>query len=172
MSLSDDNDPVRALGFVAVYSAFAEQHIDELVAYFSLHDASQKPRLKNAQAAEKLKYLRKVSVDLEWQHDEGDRFAEVVNVALESMDKRGEYLHNRYIGLTDGKILMKPGRANRKEEEITSSQLYEFANDLFNLQSALYASGFWVRRAGKSNLTNQSSSQPLAARTPQSGAPN
>ncbi len=149
MELVDDGDPVRALGFIAVYSAYAEQKIDELIEYFSKIDSGQPPKLINSQATEKIKYLKKFGSSLEWPNNEGNEFAILMDAAKASMDERGEYLHNRYIAIQNGKILMKPGRPNRPEQEITSAELYEFANHLFILQSNLNRSRFWLSRVSK-----------------------
>lgn len=141
MPIADDKDPVRAIGFITVYSAYAEQRLDEIL------DMLKEESLKKAQASKKILHLLKVKDSLNWSYDEGERFTELLEQAKIIFDKRGEYIHNRYIGSSDGSITMNPGRPNRPQELVTSGTLYDFANLVFDLQSSFNASKFWVSRA-------------------------
>jgi hypothetical protein len=143
MSLIDDNDPIRALGFITVYSAYAEQCIDDLL------DLLGEDSLKRAQATKKIRRLKEMADLFEWANDEGERFQSLLSEAEAIFDKRGEYIHNRYIGCSNGEIIMKPGRPDRLEEKVTSGTLYEFANFVFDMSSAFNASKFWLSRAKK-----------------------
>mgnify|MGYP001627815424 FL=1 len=117
--------------------------MDEVLEY--LGDDSQ----NRAQAKQKIKHLRKVTAHFEWFDDEGDRFSKLLDEAEPIFDKRGQYIHNRYIGCSDGAIFMKPGRPDREQEKVTSGTLYEFANEVFDMSGSFNASKKWLGRAKK-----------------------
>lgn len=140
MTLVDNNDPVRALGFIVLNSAYAEMYIDEFL------EKLQITSLQNAQVSQKLRHLKKATDDLEWVNDEGKRFAQLLDEAANVFDKRGQYIHNRYIDV-DGEILMKPARPDRPEEIVTSGTLYAFADKVADMASAFLGSEFDLHRA-------------------------
>ena len=133
--LHDDNDPVRALGFVALHAAYLEDDLAQLV------DLLQKavPMHENVQAfrlADQAKRARRAFSDLfaaagdypGKSEDEAD--ADSILRGVEGIAKeRDTALHSILIGMpADQTAQINRRRDNRRT--ITSGELYSLAEDL------------------------------------------
>jgi hypothetical protein len=129
MPLSDDGDIIRGLGFVTMYSAWVEEDVDDLlrimdsVAPFD----EKKQRLGISQ---KLKHAKKLVLEL--NNNEVDGLPDALENAIKLFERRNEFVHGRIYAGQDRIDYIKGGRKNASTKQITSAELYDLANDMYN----------------------------------------
>jgi hypothetical protein len=130
--LEDDGDIVRAVGFVALYSSYLEEQIENMVAMLS-------PILKyekGAQVSDKIRHAKRVLRSL------GEaEFANLISdldTCTELFRDRNKYMHRQiYSGLGRPDTL-KSTDSNIVDEVVLPSQLYQLANELSDFRQAVY----------------------------------
>ncbi|MER0203666.1 MAG: hypothetical protein DU480_07350 [Nitrosomonas sp.] len=135
MPLSDDGDIIRGLGFVALYAAYLEEQVDNLLIMLEPLEAS--PELKNHwPVSRKIDKSKSLVRTLEFDYREF--LLESLNYSKSLFEKRNEVIHGRIYASFDRSDTLKSGRTNVPNREISSSELYELATNLANAREKIY----------------------------------
>jgi hypothetical protein len=134
--LKSDGDIIRGLGFVTLYSAYAEEQADNLLERLSQIDAFDDQKRKWP-ISQKLRHALELIERL--RSAELADLKKVLRDGWALFDRRNEVVHGRiYPGRRKSPDTLKSGRPNVPEREIKPEELYELANEFVNYQSALY----------------------------------
>jgi hypothetical protein len=131
--LSDDGDIVRGLGFVALYAAYLEEQIDNLL--FALEQIEAKKQRQPI--SEKIKHATAIIGKLD--SSEFPDFAADLQTCLGLFKYRNEIIHGRIYANFDRPDTIKSGRPSNPDQEIHSQELYKLANELDEFRSVIYA---------------------------------
>lgn len=129
-----DSDIVRALGFVALYAAYVEESVDVVMERLSLvKEITDKER--RWPTSRKIDWCISVLESLK-----SEELIELINLLNETKDvleKRNEAIHGRiYVG-NERSDNLKSGRPGVLEREVTADELYDLAEELFELQAVV-----------------------------------
>jgi hypothetical protein len=136
--LKSDGDIIRGLGFVTLYSAYAEEQADALLERLSRIEAFDDPKRK-WRISRKLPHALELLERLERQSGaQLPNLKKVLQDGPELFERRNELVHGRiYPGLHEGPDTLRSGRPNVPNQDIEAEQLYELANSFMNYQGAL-----------------------------------
>lgn len=152
MAIKDDNDIVRGLGFVTLYSGYLEEVIDDCFDIVAEHrpPAASPKAYKKWPASAKARHCRSAIAEFVDANHEMSALTEALNYALDLLERRHEVIHGRIYGGLGGPDIQRSGRKGKPDREITSGELYDLANDLFEVHKALMAGVmFTLERAFK-----------------------
>ncbi len=146
--LKDDGDIVKALGYVALYSAYMEEAIDECARLIVDNIKNPPKNFDRVPISFKLNWIKKWIDNLDKSSSEIARFREVLNNISQLLELRHEVIHGRiYSGVTEGSDVLRPSRKDKIIREVTSAELYNLAVHIFATLSCLnYASTYSLRR--------------------------
>jgi hypothetical protein len=129
MSLIDDGDPVRGLGFITMYAAWLEEDVDDLLRMMDPIEAFDKAK-QRWQISRKLRHAANIVRKLDSQYLVG--LPEALERAVELFDRRNQFVHGRIYAGHNRIDYIKSGRPNAPTVTITSAELYDFANKIWN----------------------------------------
>jgi hypothetical protein len=150
----DDGDIIRGLGFVTLYSAYLEEHIDALLSLLG-HIEKYGEDKQLCPISRKIKHAKNVL-----RRIDNHEFLELIpnlDICLSLFEHRNELIHGRIYSNhpREGSIL-KSGRPNIHDREVNSAELYELANRFDNFRIAIYRPTiFKIPRAINSYLNQQ-----------------
>lgn len=128
--IPDDDDMVRALGFVTMYSSWLEQDIDDVLDVLG----------EDRNGWLRWPVSRKIKAALKRARGIGDESSNRLEQALlhaESLfERRNELVHGR-ISVEHDRDFLKSGRQNVPTREVTFSELRDLANSLFDARDEL-----------------------------------
>ena len=133
--LKDDGDIVHGIGFVALYSAYLEEQIDNLLVLLSPVEEFGEDK-QRWQISRKIKHAKEVlkSIDFEGRED----LVANLSTCKELFEDRNEFVHGRIYGNFDRPDILKSGRPNTPDREVNSIELYELANECHDFITAIY----------------------------------
>ena len=157
--LQNDNDIVRGLGFVALYSAYLEEQIDNLL--FMLSEVEEfTDEEQRWPVSRKIKKAKSIAIKIDFE-DRDDLLANL-DVAKEVFEERNKIVHGRNYANFDRPDTLKSSRPNTPDRVVEPAELYELANHFNDLQGEIYRPMiFKIPRA----LTNHG--KPNAASEPE-----
>ena len=133
--IQDDGDIIRGLGFVALYAAYMEEQIDNLLIMLDpiqpYDDAKQRWPVSR-----KIKHGIKVLERLDTKEFLG--LTTDLRTCLDLLQDRNELIHGRIYGEFDRPDTLKGGRPNAPDREIESAELYKLANEFNDFRLAIY----------------------------------
>ena len=130
--LQDDGDIVRAMGYVALYSSYLEEQIENMVSMLSVLLRYE----KGPQVSDKIRHAKKALRSL-GAADFANLIADLGTCA-ELLRDRNKYMHRQiYSGLGRPDTL-KSTDPNIVDEVVLPSQLYQLANELSDFRQAVY----------------------------------
>jgi hypothetical protein len=132
VSIADDGDIVRGLGFVTMYAAWVEEAVDDLLRILGpikpFDDATQRWSI-----SKKLKHAAELIRTLNCVELKG--FPEDLEGAVELFYQRNKFVHGRiYVG-HDRTDYIKGGRPDAPTNAITSAELYAMANEFWEYRN-------------------------------------
>lgn len=133
--LQNDNDIVRGLGFVALYAAYLEEQIDNLLLMLN----SIEPFTENVQrmsVSQKIRNAKSIVARIDFAGR--DDLIANLNVAKDAFEERNQLIHGRIYANFDRPDTLKSGRPNTPERVVESGELYDLANYLNDLRLAIY----------------------------------
>lgn len=134
MPLINDDDVVRGLGFVALYAAYLEEQVDNLLFMFqpleSFPEGEQ--RWPTSRKVDKAKRLVATLV-FEYR----DALLADLDALKRLLDWRNEVVHGRIYANFDRPDTLKSGRPNIPDRVVEPDELYDLANNLAGARSAL-----------------------------------
>lgn len=147
MPLNDDGDVIRGLGFVALYAAYMEEAVDECVEVLLRTDPTPDERIRRRPTSVKVEYCRAKLQALAPLSLELARFPDVLDFVAQLLERRNEAIHGRIYGQYGAPDQLRSGRVGVPDREITSAELYDLANELFEVLTPLmHASTFALAR--------------------------
>lgn len=137
MTLNDDGDIVKALGYLAFYAAYVEEAIDECLLKLTPHDPNPPKKLQRFPTSQKIAYI-KLRLDSKKLTQELTHFPDLLDTLIDLFDERNEFIHGRIYGSLQGKSdILRPGRPAGTEREVSSRELIDLANLFFKALSPL-----------------------------------
>ena len=148
MTLKDDGDTVRGLGFVTLYAAYMEEAVDECAQVLLAHDPGPPERFERQPISERAKYVGERLKAYAPLPEELDGLPNVLNLVADAWGRRNEVIHGRIYGGLQGEAdELRPGRKDGAARPISSVELYQLANELFSTLAPLnQASTFTLHR--------------------------
>lgn len=135
MALINDDDPVRGLGFVALYAAYLEEQIDSLLhtlqSFEEFSESEQRWHI-----SKKIKKAKRLLTKLTFEYR--DTLIADLDKSKKLFELRNEVIHGRIYAGVDRPDTLRSGRPNTPDRVIEASELYDLASKLFNMRSALY----------------------------------
>ncbi|MDO9518918.1 MAG: hypothetical protein Q7L19_01730 [Pseudohongiella sp.] len=130
--IQDDGDIVRAMGYVALYSSYLEEQIENMISMLNLVLKYE----KGSQVSDKIRHAKKILRTLG-----AAEFANLISdldTCAELLRDRNKYMHRQiYSGLGRPDTL-KSTDPNIVDEVVLPSQLYQLANELSDFRQAVY----------------------------------
>ena len=173
MKLHDDGDLIKALGFVALHSAYLEDELEELTGLISQHHSMHK-NIQSFRASDMARHLRKTIKD--WFDEVQENYpvnygqqeitrAQKMLRRVEAVAKiRNDVLHSPIFGDDHGGAAQKSKHhGNRK---ITSKYVYTLAECINNLSAQVYGLQFVVGRLCQASEKKQMSFSPALGSEP------
>lgn len=133
--LNDDGDIVRGLGFVALYAAYLEEQIDNLLDALDQVE-SYDPAKQRWPISRKIKHAIDVIERLDTS--EFPDYTKDLQTCLELFEDRNELIHGRIYANFDRPETLRSGRHNNPDREIHSDELYKLANEFDDFCAAVY----------------------------------
>lgn len=133
--LENDNDIVRGLGFVALYSAYVEEQIDALL--FMLDPVENFTEQEQRwPVSRKIKTAKSVAlkVPFEGRND----LLKILDAAKNAFKSRNQIVHGRIYAKFDRPDTLKSGRPNVPDRVVEPGELYELANYFEGLREEIY----------------------------------
>lgn len=135
VTIQNDGDIVRGLGFVALYAGYLEEQIDNLL--FMLQPIEPFPEeAQRWQISRKLDQAKKLISQLSFGYR--DALLNDLNASKRLFNWRNEVIHGRIYGAFDRADTLRSGRLHVPERAIDAAELYELANSLDDARSSLY----------------------------------
>lgn len=154
MSISDDGDVIRGVGFVAVYSAYLEDEIAELIA-LTTNIIPLRKNIHQLCLTDQAKHLRKVLKKLfkethDWigKEEEQTQTAHILKIVEKITPERNQTIHSQLISNQAGIITQKNRRLGT-EIQIKSADVYNLANYIFDLTAEVHRLQFTIGRLAK-----------------------
>lgn len=159
MTIFDDGDVIRGVGFVAVYSAYLEDEIAELIE-LTMNLTPLRKNIHQLSLTDQAKHLRKALQKLfkethHWNGKEAEQTqtAHTLKVVEKITPERNQAIHSQLISNQAGIITQKNRRLNT-QGQIKSSDVYELANYIFDLTSEVRRIQFTIGRLAKHFINN------------------
>jgi len=147
MPLADDGDIVRALGFVTLYAAYIEEAVDDCVSVLNTADVEVDERLFRQPISEKIRYCQRRLRGLVPLTDELEYLPGALDYTRKLLEARHDVVHGRLYAGVNGQDIRRSGRQGVPDRQVTSGELYELANALFDARGPLlHASEFRLQR--------------------------
>jgi hypothetical protein len=135
MTLTNDHDIVRGLGFVALHAAYLEEQIDNLL--FMLQPVEPYPEEEQRwSTSQKIKKAKRLVAPMDFQYQ--DNLLADLDVSKQLLEWRNEVIHGRIYANFDRPDTLKSGRPNVPERVVDASELYDLANQLVEARVAVY----------------------------------
>lgn len=135
MSIENDEDIIRGLGFVALYAAYLEEQIDGLLFMLGGIEpfTEEEQRWRTERKIDKARQLL-AELDFEYR----DALRTDLGSCKRLFDHRNELLHGRIYAGFDRPDTMKSGKPNTPDRPIVANELYDLANNLAEARAAVY----------------------------------
>ena len=147
MTIQDDGDLIKGLGFVCLYAAYLEESIDDVFELLVIRDGEFNEKVFRWQVSRKLDYIEKTLTSWGEIPDELDQFKQTLRPIGQLLEERNLAVHGRIYANPGATVVLKPARRGMAERPAVSSELYQLANDLFDARNPmLRASMFSIPR--------------------------
>jgi hypothetical protein len=135
MPLPNDGDVVRGLGFVALYAAYLEEQIDNLL--FMLQPIEPFPESEQRwPTSQKIGKAKRLVAVLVFKYR--DTLLDDLDASKHLLERRNEVIHGRIYANFDRPDTLKSGRPNIPERAVEPDELYELANSLAEIRFAVF----------------------------------
>jgi hypothetical protein len=131
----NDGDIVRGLGFVALYAAYLEEQIDNLLRMLEPIEEYDENK-QRWPISGKIRHVSEVINELG-----GEQFADLLadlRTCLELFEHRNELVHGRIYGGFDRSDTLKSGRPDTPDREIDAAELYQLAKEFDAFRAEIY----------------------------------
>ncbi|MGH8322102.1 MAG: hypothetical protein ACRESX_03010 [Gammaproteobacteria bacterium] len=135
MALANNGDLICGLGYVALYAAYLEEQIDNLLVMLEPIEAYTESE-QRWHVSRKIDKASRLVIGLKFS--DRDALCSNLDGSKELFRQRNEIVHGRIYANFDRPDTLKSGRPNVPERPINSAELYDLANRLYEMQGALY----------------------------------
>lgn len=148
MPITNDGDIVRALGFTTLYAAYMEEAIDGCRVALMKRDSDPPKGIEKWPISKRVVYVQARLTQFLPLPQELAGFPGYLDYIRELLERRNEVIHGRiYGGFQGEKDELRPGRPSGSARPITSAELYDLANEMFETLGSLnHASKFAIQR--------------------------
>lgn len=129
-----DNDIVKALGFVALYAAYVEESVDVVMERLSLLKEINDKQCRWP-TSRKIDWCKDTLDSL--KSDDLNELISLLDKTKDALEKRNEVIHGRIYAGNERSDNLKSGRPGVPEREVTVDELYDIAEELFELQATV-----------------------------------
>lgn len=135
MPIQNDGDIIRGLGFVALYAAYLEEQVDNLL--FMLQSIEEYTDVEQCWRIDrKIDKARRLLVGIDFEYR--DALRSDLGSCKRLFDYRNELLHGRIYAGFEHLDTLKSGRPNTPDRQINAAELYDLANNLAEARAAVY----------------------------------
>lgn len=135
MPLQRNDDVVRGLGFVALYAAYLEEQVDNLL--FMLQPIEPFPEGEQRwPTSRKIEKAKRLVCGLVFEYR--DALLADLDASKQLLDWRNEVIHGRIYANFDRPDTLKSGRPNTPDRVVKPDELYDLADNLAEARVALY----------------------------------
>jgi hypothetical protein len=131
--LKDDGDTVKALGFVTMYSAWLEEDVDDLLRCLDVVEPFTED-IQRWPISRKLTHAADLVRRLD--SDEVRDLPDALEDARQLFERRNDVVHGRIYAGHDRKDYLQSGRRHIPPRVVTSAELYELANQIWEYRGA------------------------------------
>jgi hypothetical protein len=149
--LKDDGDIIKACGFLAIYSGNLEDQLDELYG-IAISFCPELVDYAHLRFTDKARHLRKalgraykIAPDFAQKADEEPRVMAILKHCKTVADSRNEVIHSSIYAETNGRTMLKNNRQSTTRD-ISSVEVYNLANEIWEMHGAVYGLRFAVMR--------------------------
>lgn len=132
--VQDDGDIVRGLGFVSMYSAWAEEDVDDILRLLSPIRVFGK-KIQCWPISRKLEHAAEIIEGME-SNILGELSVALIE-GIKLFGERNEVIHGRIYAGFDKAAYVQSGRPNTPTRVVTSGELYQLANKFKNYRGHL-----------------------------------
>jgi len=133
--LQNDNDIVRGLGFVALYSAYLEEQIDNLL--FMLSEVEKfTDEEQRWPVSRKIKKAKSIASKINFEGR--DELIANLDTSREAFEERNKIVHGRIYANFDRPDTLKSGRPDKPDRVVEPAELYELANHFDDLRGEVF----------------------------------
>ncbi len=150
----NDGDIVRGLGYVTLYSAYLEQEVEGLLSLLA-RIRKNKNDTQRWPISKKIKETTELVRKLEFEEEEKDNLICRLDSCTELFQRRNELIHGRIFATLDGPDILESGRANTPTREIFTGELYDLANELWDMRSRILGTTVVDIRHAMKGLLNE-----------------
>ena len=133
--LNDDGDIVRGLGFGALYAAYLEEQVDNLLEALDRVESYDSVK-QRWPISRKIKHAIDVIGKLDIS--EFPDYTKDLQTCLELFEDRNQLIHGRIYANFDRSETLKSGLRNNPDREIQSEELYKLANEFNDFRAEVY----------------------------------
>lgn len=152
MPLHDTGDIVRAVGFVAIYGAYLEDRIAGLIDICNGKIELRK-NIYRLSATDQTRHLLDALMrefnnvdDYSSKMQDSQQVSSVLNEVDGYLKDRHVVIHSTLISKSGGEVIMRSNRRSGIKEQVTSKEVIDLANNLFELQSQVNGLKFSLQR--------------------------
>ncbi len=132
--IQNTGDIIQGLGFVTLHAAYLEEQVDKLLTM--LHFVEKyNDKKKRWQISRKIKHSIKLLKQLDCQ--EFQHLSEDLKTCIDLFEDRNQFIHGRIYGNFDRPDILKSGRPNIPNREITADELFDLANEIHAFSEAI-----------------------------------
>lgn len=134
--INDDGDIVRGLGFVALYAAYLEEQIDNLLMMlspFKTYDDKKQRWPMSKKLSHAIEVIEKLDAT------EFPDYIADLRTCQKLFEDRNEVIHGRIYGNFDRPDTLKSGRRNIPDREVSSEELFKLSNEFEDFRTSVYA---------------------------------
>lgn len=133
--MQNDNDIVRGLGFVALYSAYLEEQIDNLL--FLLNEVEEfKDEEQRWPVSRKINKAKSIANKFDFEGR--DDLVANLEAAKDLFEERNKIVHGRIYASFDRPDTLKSGRPKTPDRIVEPAELYELANAFDDRRGEIY----------------------------------
>lgn len=134
MPLQNDGDVIHGLGFVALYAAYLEEQINNLL--FMLQPVELFPEIEQRwSTSRKIEKAKRLVAGLVFEYR--DALLADLDASKQLLEWRNEIIHGRIYANFDRPDTLKSGRPNLPDRLVEPDELYKLANNLAEARNAV-----------------------------------
>jgi hypothetical protein len=139
MTITDDGDIVRGLGFVTLYAAYMEEALEECAGILKEKNSFPPREVSKGPISKLIDDLESSTTQHQPLPTDLSNFPNLLVHIRSLIERRNEMIHGRiYAALGGREAELRPSRPNRRVRQIDSRELYDLANSLFDTLDALH----------------------------------
>lgn len=131
MNQKDDGDIIRGLGFITIYAAWLEEDVDDLLRMMDPIEAFDQTK-QRLPISQKLKHAANIVRKL--NNPTLVKLPDALEQAVILFDRRNQFVHGRIYAGYNRIVYVQSGRPNVPTISITSAELYDLANEIWNFR--------------------------------------